>query len=101
MLPFKSLDAATTPGPGAVRDLEGVLSNHTIQAVVTGNPTSFTVRLQASLDGVTWNNIGAASQSTRLGPTDFPYAVRYVRAYLESLSGGTSPTVTTYIASAP
>lgn len=98
MLPFISLGAAPSVQVGAAKDLEGVFGDHHLLVSVTGSP-SFTVQLEGSLDGVNWTSFGQASSGTFsviLAGT----LLRYVRANLVSLAGGSSPTVTASIASA-
>lgn len=99
-LPFTSLDAATATGPGAAKDLEGVFSTHTICVTTTGSPSSMNVVIERSHDGVNWFSTGSPNISA--GPTMATvdtHLVRYVRANLTSLSGGSAPTVTATIAS--
>jgi hypothetical protein len=103
--PFISLDGATATGPGEAHDLGGVYDHHTIVASQTGSPSSVQVVFEGSHDGQTW--ISLASLSFSSGPasatvptTAVPGAlVRFVRANLTTLSGGSSPTVTATIAS--
>lgn len=67
---------------------------HTLQVAVTGSPTTCTVRLEGSLDGVSFFDLSGAQSCT--SATMFHVADRvvlYVRPYVVSLSGGTSPTV--------
>jgi hypothetical protein len=102
-LPFKSLDAATAPGPGASRDLEGVSARHTFVTTATGDPTSYGVALEGSHDEVTWFTLQTASGLSGTVVRSYPdgataHLVRFVRVNLTGLSGGTSPTVTATIA---
>jgi hypothetical protein len=97
MLPFRSLDAATSTGPGAVKDLEGLFSHVTMQVRTTGAPNDFNVGLQGSLDGVAWTTLGEYSGSNAI-VSSTQHLVRYVRANIAVLDTGT---VTAYIASAP
>lgn len=100
-LPFKSLDAATAAGAGASKDLEGVFSKHTIVMASTGNPTTVSVTLEGSHDGVNWFDAGAPTITLSVTKaTVDTHLLRYVRANLITLSGGSSPTVTVTIASA-
>ena len=103
-VPFVSLAAATNVGPGASCDLGGVYGNHLLIVGAMGYPSSYSAALEGSHDGVNWVVLGEVA-----GPiynfvgegvcvTDMP--VRYLRANLTDLSGGTSPTVTATIASA-
>ena len=107
-LPFTSLNAATTVGPGTINDLETVSDDHTIISSCTGGtpgPFSAVVALEGSHDGVTWAPLSAGvsfstSNSGVSSTTPVRSAlVRYVRANLTTLYGGTAPTVTVTIAS--
>jgi hypothetical protein len=66
----------------------------TVNVVTTGSPASYSVQLQGSLDGVTWNNVGSAITA------DGFYAVSvsnqyypFIRGNITAVSGGTSPTI--------
>lgn len=98
MLPFTSLGAATSVGPGSSRDLEDVLRTHTMFVTVTGSPSGVLVRLQLSHDGLNWHSIDSVSGGDGV-VTSADHLARYVRADVATLSGGSSPTVTTTIAS--
>ena len=113
VLPWVALNAVTETGSSASVDLDGVSNEFTIFASWTGSPTAVSARLQGSHDGVTWFDIPntSVSEATPGGPlrsttvgggsansnspfiVPMPYA-RYVRAYLSTLTGGSSPTVT-------
>lgn len=73
----------------------GVASDHAIQLVVTGGPTTVTFALEGSLDGVTWTVLAGA-----INGLTTPYTavagkpVSYVRGNLSVLTAGTAPTVT-------
>lgn len=114
MLPFRTLDTATSTGPGATVDLEGMACRFGVQAIVTGSPSSIAFIIEGSLDGSNWDSI-AFPNSTLTGGglvtfgdnpydpgdgggTQFAKYVRYVRANLTTLSGGSSPTVTVWLA---
>lgn len=97
MLPFTSLDAATEVGPGAVKDLEGSFRHHTMIVNVTGAPTQVSVNLVGSHDGEHWASLGHVGG----GILSAEGLVRYVRADVTILTGGTAPTVFASIASAP
>lgn len=99
-LPFTSLNAATAVGAGSSRDLEGSFTNHTMVVTATGNPTQVTVALEGSLDGSNWLAIGGGVNCVPPLAIGNSRTVRYVRANLTALVGGTSPTVTAIIASA-
>lgn len=101
-LPFKSLDSAASAGPGDSKDLEGVYTNHMTIVSQTGDPSSVSVALEGSHDGVVWYRAATLSWTSVTGPSnhlhaDFPF--RYVRSNLVSVSGGTSPLISATIAS--
>lgn len=67
---------------------------HTIQAEPSGSPTGCTVKLEGSLDGVSWFDLSGdltCTSAVMLHITDKP--VMFVRVNLTALSGGTSPSV--------
>lgn len=104
MLPFVSLDAETGTGPGAVRDLETVLTQHRGVGTVSGSPSTLEVHLEGSLDGETWYSMGTSAST---GPVfaltafaSFACPARFVRANVTAISGGSSPAVTVTIGSA-
>ncbi len=98
----KSLDAATTTGPGLALEFDTPKSIFSLKIMTTGSPT-FNINLEGSLDGVNWDTL-LAHQTTGLFPTWSPVGLSggtplmAIRANLTSLSGGTSPTVTAIIA---
>lgn len=106
-----SLNAATTTGPGASIDLVTARLNVRMSTTVTGSPAACVVVLEGSVDGTTWKPLATASHATVSnvlpgGPvTDVVisngHAVRYARANLVTLSGGTSPTVSAAIQPLP
>lgn len=99
--PTTSLNAATATGPGTVVDLGVVRSSHTMQTTVTGAPASVSVNLEGSLAAAgPWAVLANSTSTTGDVQTATGKAVRYVRANLVTLTGGTSPTVTALIASA-
>lgn len=106
VLPFQSINAATSPTTGVALDLNGVARDFSLQLVVTGSPDldSTGVRLQGSLDGVSWVQLdvstainGELIYGTKESASVRPY-VRYVRASLTAVGSGTSPTFTIWIA---
>lgn len=100
-LPYKSLDAVTTTGPGKIRDFESLYRRHTIHVIVTGAPERFHVAVQGSMDGQNWFGLVGVQESEVEFETSEGHNVRYVRAFVTLLQGGTSPTVTAWIASTP
>ena len=98
-----SLNAATTTGPGGTIDLVTPRRSVRMVTTVTGSPSAVVVNLEGSMDGTTWAVLGTSTGSavsnnlpggaytdavSSVGPD-----VRYVRANLVTLTGGTSPTV--------
>lgn len=104
-VPFESLAAANSTGPGASHDLGELAEHHTMFVTTTGGAT-WALALEGSHDDTNWLSLGQVSGSSA-GPvqvttptTDVPgILVRYVRANLTTLTGGSSPTVTATIAS--
>jgi hypothetical protein len=100
------LNAATATGAGSAFAVPtiptaqrgGFIQTMVWQIVTTGSPSSISVTLQGSLDGVSWFSIGSAVTTATLTLVNLananagPYA--FIRADLTTLSGGTSPTVT-------
>ncbi len=99
--PVASLSAGVATGPGTVTDLGVVRSAHTMQTSTTGSPTGVTVALEGSLAAAgPWVTLATSTSTTGDVQTASGKAVRYVRANLTVLTGGTAPTVTALIASA-
>lgn len=99
--PTTSLNAVTATGAGTVVDLGVVRSVHTMQTTVTGTPTGVAVNLEGSLSASgPWGTLVASTSTAGDVQTVSGKAVRYVRANLATLTGGTSPTVTALVASA-
>lgn len=97
--PFSSLSGATSPAAGTARDLEGVYRDLTMCVVTSGSPTNWSVSLEGSHDGVNWAGLASVGNSgTPLFVSVNTHLVRHIRANLNSLSGGSSPTVTATIA---
>jgi hypothetical protein len=95
--PLTSLAAAAAIGAGKAFNLGSAVNNFSIELLTTGSPSAFSVALQGSLDGATWTTIGSAAST--IGVTTFTNTpVTLVRLNLLTLTGGTSPTVTGYIA---
>ena len=100
------LNAATSTGPGSAFGVPatpsaqrgGFIQTMAWQIVTTGSPTGLSVTLQGSLDGVNWFAIGSAVTTATLTLLNLasanagPYA--FIRANVNTLSGGTTPTVT-------
>lgn len=108
---FTALTAVTATGAGRAVDLGLPMPIHSMQVVHTGAPT-VVVALQGSLDnvnfvtltvwdsGVQTTNGDIVTASAFAGTSIKAYpCIRFVRANCTTLSGGTVPTVTAYIAS--
>ncbi len=98
----KSLNAATVTGPGDDFALPhfiigAQLEKLTWEIVITGAPTAIQVDLQGSLDGVNWYQIDTYNTVANTLRFVVDKRVRFVRANLITLTGGTSPTVTANI----
>jgi hypothetical protein len=98
----KSLDAATTTGPGMAITFDVPKAAHTLVTTFTGSPSQVIVHLEITLDGSNWVTItqtsGVASTINYSGAGNTP--ALGARANLVELTGGTSPTVTAFVASA-
>lgn len=96
-----ALAGVTAPGPSNPIDFGSAMSSFTMQSVVTGAPTAVSLVLEGSLDGANWATLATSTSVTG----DQQYATgkpqRFVRARLATLTGGTSPTVTAFIAGTP
>ncbi|KJU82038.1 secreted protein [Candidatus Magnetobacterium bavaricum] len=98
------LDAVTVVGPGPLKVLTFAdFRTWTCDVTTTGNPTAVTVRMDGNQTGdmlfdpvgmadVTLTPAQLAARRGTFSMTDMP--VRYIRANLVTLTGGTSPTVT-------
>jgi len=99
--PTASLSAATATGPGTLVDLGVVRSSHTMQTAVTGGPSAVTVLLEGSLAAAgPWVTLATSTATAGDVQTVAGKAVRFVRANLTVLTGGTAPAVTALVASA-
>ena len=95
----QSLNAATITGAGTSILFDVPHSSHSLIVEVTGSPDACTVHLEGTIDGVNWFGVAQVTISsliTNVG--NFP--VMGTRANLVSLSGGSSPTVSAWIAAA-
>lgn len=107
---FKALDAVAATGAGNKRFLGTPMPIHSMQVIHTGGPT-VVVALEGSLDGQNWDalttwdsavqsnsDIVTASAFAGTGIRAYPI-VAWVRANCTTFSGGSSPSVTAWIAS--
>ena len=66
------------------------------QTTYTGSPTGVSVSLQGSLDGANWFTVDTTTAiAGELRSTlSLPSSATFLRAYVTTLTGGTSPTAT-------
>jgi hypothetical protein len=96
--PQVSLNAATAIGPGSVIVFSGPQTTVSMQVTFTGAPTTLTVVMEGSLDGVNFTTLGTATNPTNNAiVTSTTTEALYARANMTVLTGGTSPTVTARI----
>lgn len=99
-----NLVAATATGAGPWIALPEPLCKHAIQVLLGGTvaATTAVVDLEGSLDGASAFKLGTWTKASQASG-DIIFAidkpVPFIRANLSSLSGGTAPTVTAYVAS--
>lgn len=93
-----SLNAATATGAGTDFDFGGIFASWTVQGVITGAPTGLVFKVEGSLDGTNWFDLVTNSGNAGGGYSVTGKPARYARANLTTLTGGTAPTVTAYIA---
>jgi len=88
------LNAKATTGAGSTVDLAHIFDKHTWQMTLTGSPTGVDVTLQGSIDDSNWFELDRTTSTSAEMRHVVNKPVRYVRGYVTTLSGGTSPTVT-------
>ena len=73
---------------------------HAFQFVVTGAPSAADGDIEGSLDGTNWFDLAANINILTTGNPTFlvDKPVNYIRFNLETLTGGTAPTVTVFYA---
>ena len=97
---IKLLNGATATGASTSHPVRMKPRNHTIQVTITGAPTAVTVDLEGSLDDTTFVSLAdyvltaadLTATAAMFHVVDKP--VRYIRANVTNLVGGTAPTVT-------
>jgi hypothetical protein len=92
--PLKSLNAVTAPGNGTTFDVQKARSDWEVQITTTGAPASFAAHLEGAIDGVTFVTVGSSITATGLTAVTSNTPLTQVRLVLDSLTGGTAPTVT-------
>lgn len=101
MLPFKSLDAASGTTSGEIWDLQESLAHHTMIVRVSGQPDQVRVDLEGGHQPDEIRGLGTYMYGdTSGGVIHVDRVVRYVRASVVELVGGTSVSITATIASA-
>jgi predicted RNA-binding protein YlqC (UPF0109 family) len=101
---YKSLNAVTSTGAGSSNDYSGLVMYHTVQVTYTGSPTAVTVDLEGTLDGTTWFQLAThPADAGEITANGFMFhvidrVVLATRANLTTLTGGTAPTVTGFVA---
>jgi len=98
----KSLNAATSVGPGIAIIPDTPKTKASLQLSYTGSPTEAEVSVEYTIDRANWKSLAVFAASSDpsgklvtvgdLGP------FTAMRANLTSLTGGSSPTVTVWIA---
>lgn len=92
-----SLNAVAATGNGTSFNLGTTHKDFGFQVTTTGSPTTIAVQLQGSLDGANWSNIGNSQSAAGLYAVSPSAPCTWVRAQLNTLSGGSSPTVTVLV----
>jgi hypothetical protein len=98
---IRLLQAVTAIGAGAAVILDPPRRSFGLQVTHTGGPTVVVVSLDGSIDGTNWFSLGSWSTLT-FGDIVFivDKVVTQIRGNLTVLTGGTSPTVTAWVAAA-
>lgn len=103
--PITSLNAVTATGVGTGIDLSRFASNTNsigLYVSTTGSPTAVSITIEMSPDdGTTWFSLQSSALSATAATCQnysIPPGASKVRARLNTLTGGTSPTVTATIA---
>jgi hypothetical protein len=95
----QSLNAATATGPGTAIMFDKPMAAHSLGFVTTGSPDTATVSLEGTYDGTNWFTLQSIVHGTPIGNVgNMP--LLGIRGNLTALAGGTSPTVTAWIAAA-
>ena len=99
--PQKSLNAATATGAGTAFYSSRPRRVVSMQVSFTGSPSAVKVYLQGTIDGTNWFTIATfdtgASNANGDIVTSSAHVVVGVRANLDTLTAGTSPTVSAVI----
>ena len=90
------LSAVLVTGAGAAKQPGFAYKNHTWNTVLSGSPTTVSVTLEGSLDGVTWFVLDTGTSTTNEMRHVTNKPVLHLRANVGTLSGGSTPSVTVY-----
>lgn len=96
--PSASLNAATGTGAGSVIDFITPVVTATLQTVVTGAPVTVSCTLEGSNNATNWITLATSTSTTGDAQYSVDKPFRFLRANLGTLTGGTAPTVTAWIA---
>lgn len=94
--PVKNLNAVAVTGAGSAIDLGVVHRTISMQTVVTGAPT-VSITLKGSLDGTNYVTLATSTSGTGDLQVSVDKPVRFVKVSLDTLTGGTAPTVTAWV----
>jgi streptogramin lyase len=102
--PALTLNAVTATGAGTSVELSRFASNTNsigLFTTTTGSPSAVSFTVEMSPDGTNWYTLSGSTLSATTATCQnysIPPGAAFVRARLGTLTGGTSPTVTAYIA---
>jgi len=98
----KSLDSVTSAQAGAALEFDAPKSAFSMQILFTGAPSSWEAHIEGSIDGVNWRMVASLATGSSSGTvvSVSGKALPMVRANLISMSGGSSPTFTAWLAAA-
>lgn len=96
-MPARRMTTLSANGSTDAVNLDGTHRSFVFQTVVTGAPASFTMTFQGSLDGTNWYTLGSSTATAGEAQFVVDKPAQFVRATLSALTGGTAPTVSTYV----
>lgn len=95
------LNAVTVTGAGGGTALPTPCGRFGMQTKVTGAPTTVSLTLEGSLDGVNWTVLATSTSTTGDYQAAVDKPVAFIRGNLGTLTGGTAPTVTARVVALP